>query len=46
MESIKNAVKTLKSEFSYAYYNILAEMYDEEDADIFFQLCIMGEYIY
>jgi hypothetical protein len=44
--SIERGIRAMKDEYEFAYYNILADVYDEEDADVFLQFCVLGQYIY
>jgi hypothetical protein len=46
VESIKNAINILKNEYTPEYYNIKAGFIDEEEADTFFQLCIMKNIVF
>ena len=43
MTSLLEAIDLLKSDYTHAYENIIDEEYDADDADIFFQLAVMGE---
>jgi hypothetical protein len=43
MTSLLEAIGLLKSDYTHAYENIIDEEYDADDADIFFQLAVMGE---
>lgn len=43
MTSLLEAIDILKNDYTRAYENIIDEEYDADDADIFFQLAVMGE---
>lgn len=43
MDSLLDAIQKLKSDYPHVYENIIDEEYDAEDADVFFQLAVMGE---
>ena len=43
MTSLLEAIDILKNDYTHAYENIIDEEYDADDADIFFQLAVMGE---
>ena len=43
MTTLLEAIDLLKSDYPRTYENIIDEEYDAEDADIFFQLAVMGE---
>jgi hypothetical protein len=43
MDSLLDAIQKLKDEYPRVYENIIDEEYDAEDADVFFQLAVMGE---
>jgi hypothetical protein len=43
MTSLLEAIDILKNYYTRAYENIIDEEYDADDADIFFQLAVMGE---
>jgi hypothetical protein len=43
MTSLLEAIDLLKSDYTHAYENIIDEEYDADDADIFFQIAVMGE---
>lgn len=43
MDSLLDAIQKLKADYQRVYENIIDEEYDAEDADVFFQLAVMGE---
>ena len=43
MDSLLDAIQKLKDDYPRVYENIIDEEYDAEDADVFFQLAVMGE---
>ncbi len=45
-KSIKLASQILLKEYKHVFANIISENYDANDADIWFQLAVMGEVIY
>jgi len=46
MDSILEAITLIKKDYPEVWENILDEQYDANDADIFLQLCVMGEVVY
>lgn len=44
--SIEKAFNIMANEYPEAYRNIITENYDADDADIFFQLAVMGELVF
>lgn len=46
MDSILEAITIIKKDYPEVWENILDEQYDANDADIFLQLCVMGEVVY
>jgi hypothetical protein len=46
MNSILEAITIVKKDYPDVWENILDEQYDANDADIFLQLCVMGEVVY
>jgi hypothetical protein len=46
MDSILEAITLVKKDYPDVWENILDEQYDANDADIFLQLCVMGEVVY
>jgi hypothetical protein len=46
MDSILEAITIIKKDYPDVWENILDEQYDANDADIFLQLCVMGEVVY
>lgn len=46
MTSLLEAIDILKNDYTSAYENIIDEEYDADDADIFFQLAVMGEVVF
>lgn len=43
MSSLLEAIDILKNDYKQVYENIIDEEYDADDADVFFQLAVMGE---
>jgi hypothetical protein len=43
MDSLLDAIQKVKEEYPNVYENIIDEEYDAEDADVFFQIAVMGE---
>lgn len=46
MDSILEAITIVKKDYPEVWENILDEQYDANDADIFLQLCVMGEVVF
>jgi hypothetical protein len=46
MNRILEAITKIKSEYPEVWKNILLENADAGDADVFLQLCVMGEVVY
>jgi hypothetical protein len=46
MNSILDAITLIKKDYPEVWENILDEQYDANDADIFLQLCVMGEVVF
>jgi hypothetical protein len=46
MNSILEAITIIKKDYPNVWENILDEQYDANDADIFLQLCVMGEVVF
>ena len=46
MDSILDAINTLKTEYPDIYTNIVLGDADASDADVFLQLCVMGEVVF
>lgn len=46
MDKILEAITTIKNDYPEVWENILLEQEDANDADIFLQLCVMGEIVY
>jgi hypothetical protein len=46
LDTILEAITILKRDYIDSYHNILDDSYDANDADIFLQLCVMGEVVY
>lgn len=46
IESIERGLKLLGTNHAKVLNNIIEEIYDANDADIFFQLCVLGEIVY
>jgi hypothetical protein len=46
MDSILEAITIVKKDYPDVWENILDEQYDANDADIFLQLCVMGDVVY
>lgn len=46
MDKILDAISKIKTEYSEIWENILLEQSDAGDADVFLQLCVMGEIIF
>ena len=46
MDSILEAITITKRDYPEVWENILDEQYDANDADIFLQLCVMGEVVF
>lgn len=43
MDSLLDAIQKIKADYPNVYENIIDEEYDAEDADVFFQIAVMGE---
>lgn len=46
MDSILEAITIIKRDYPDVWENILDEQYDANDADIFLQLCVMGDVVF
>lgn len=46
MDTLLEGITLLKRDYDWVYENIMMEQYDANDADIFLQLCVMGEVVY
>jgi hypothetical protein len=46
MNSILEAITIIKKDYPEVWENILDEQYDANDADVFLQLCVMGEVVF
>lgn len=46
MNSLLDAIQLLKNKYPNEYENILMEEFDANDADLFLQLCVMGEVVF
>jgi hypothetical protein len=46
MDSLLDAINKIKNDYPEVWESILDEQYDANDADIFLQLCVMGEVVY
>jgi hypothetical protein len=46
MDSILEAITIIKRDYPEVWENILDEQYDANDADIFLQLCVMGDVVF
>jgi hypothetical protein len=46
MDSILDAIAIIKRDYPEVWESILDEQYDANDADIFLQLCVMGEVVF
>jgi len=46
MDSILEAITLVKRDYPEVWENILDEQYDANDADIFLQLCVMGDVVF
>ena len=46
MDSILDAIQLMKRDYLDSWNNILNEAYDSDDADIFLQLCVMGDVVF
>ena len=46
IDKILDAINLLKNEYSEIHYRILNGQFDADDADVFLQLCVMGEVKY
>ena len=46
MNSILEAITIIKKDYPHVWENILDEQYDANDADVFLQLCVMGEVMF
>jgi len=46
MDSILEAITIVKRDYPEVWENILDEQYDANDADIFLQLCVMGDVVF
>jgi hypothetical protein len=46
MDSILEAITLVKRDYPEVWENILDEQYDANDADVFLQLCVMGEVVF
>jgi hypothetical protein len=46
MDGLLDAIQKVKTEFPDVYNNIIDEEYDADDADIFFQIAVMGEIVF
>jgi hypothetical protein len=46
MNSILDAITIIKKDYPEVWENILDEQYDANDADIFLQLCVMGDVVF
>jgi hypothetical protein len=46
MDSILEAITIIKKDYPEVWENILDEQYDANDADIFLQLCVMGNVVF
>jgi hypothetical protein len=46
MNSILEAITIIKKDYPEVWENILDEQYDANDADIFLQLCVMGDVVF
>jgi hypothetical protein len=43
MDGLLDAIQKIKAEHPNVYNNIIDEDYDADDADVFFQIAVMGE---
>jgi hypothetical protein len=43
MDGLLDAIQKIKAEYPNVYNNIIDEEYDADDADVFFQIAVMGE---
>jgi hypothetical protein len=46
MDSLLDAINTMKEKYNTEYQRLLNDEYDANDADIFFQLATMGEVVF
>lgn len=46
MNNLLDAIQLLKTKYPNEYENIIMDEYDANDADIFLQLCVMGEVVF
>lgn len=46
MDSILEAITIMKKDYPHVWENILDGQYDANDADVFLQLCVMGEVVF
>ena len=46
MDSILEAITIIKRDYPHVWENILDEQYDANDADVFLQLCVMGDVVF
>lgn len=46
MNSLLDGISLLKTQYPNEYENILMDEYDANDADVFLQLCVMGEVVF
>ena len=46
MDKILDSISVIKTEYPEIWENILLEQADAGDADVFLQLCVMGEIVF